>query len=393
MQRSMAELFQRYAFTARLGLTCLGYGPAALAKVESALAIEDPDWSSEIDNPAGFALTAPGPATSLLLAIWGLKQAGPSHAIAAVAGFLTPGTVLVVSILALLSGGAALMPHWTAGFTQGLAAAAVILFGQMLVQRAPQMISGSVSAVLALLAAAMVWLLPDATGQILALLGCALLALVLNLSPPEEVSFERHSMFSSSGPRWAAGSILAAVLILPWLLGDSALGWATSLIRASFLILQNETLLLAALDADISLNGESLSTVYGLVAGSGAPTAVLAAAAGFASAPAVWSGLILSLIAVVLIHGSTVFSMVFLWPRWQAWQRKNGRASILAGLQAGAFGILLPMSVSPLALVAVDGFTALVLIAAGVFALVRLQCPPWLLAGALGLISAMAAAI
>ena len=397
MQRSMdyglSELKETTVSAAQLGLRCLGSGPAAVTIVQDHLAEHEGHEPSAQADQLSFVQAVPGPDTSLLMALWGSEKGGAWHSFAAVTGFLAPGTTLVVGLIGVISLFGLILPAWTGGLVQGVMIAAVILFARMLFLRAPDMVPGSITAALATLSAALIWFLPDATAQLMALAGCGLIALVLNLKPPETVSFDRHPLYASVNMKWAAGVGLGIIIILPWLLGDSALGWVTSLARASFLAFQNDALLLAALDAELVLPEESLPLGYGLVAASGASSAVLAAVAGFASTDNVVAAALLCLVALGLIHVSTVFSVVFLWPNWQVWRHKNGRKSFLLGLRAAAFGILFAALLNPLLTSAVNGFTSVLLLIAGAVALLRLNCPPWLLAAGLALISAMAAAL
>lgn len=379
----------------RLGLTAFG-GPVAHLGYFRAEFVERRRWLSEAAYAELVALCQflPGPASSQVGFALGLMRAGPLGALAAWAGFTLPSALLLV-LFAVSAGDLAGSPLG-AGLLHGLKLVAVAIVAQAVWGMARTLCPDRRRAAIALLALALVTALPQAFGQMLAILlgGLAgLLACRGDESGPA-------AALPMPVPRWLGGLCLglaAALLLLPALLGSPpTLAVFDAFYRAGALVFGGGHVVLPLLREAVVTPGwvpeDAFLAGYGAAQAVPGPLFTFAAYLG-AVMPGQGGGLAARLAGAVVpllaVFLPGLLLLLGALPFWAALRLQPAAQAAMRGFGAAVVGLLAAALYDPVWTGAVLGRLDFLLALTGFLLLTLWRAPP-LLVVALGALAGMA---
>ena len=374
---SLAEVF---GASLRLGLTSFG-GPIAHIAYFRREYVERRRWLDEARFADLLALSQalPGPASSQLGIAIGTLRAGRLGGIASWLGFTLPSAIILVAFALLTESADLADASWVRGLklaAVAVVAQAVLLMWRTLAPDVPRSIV-VVTATIAALAVAS----PEAQVAIIAvgaLVGFVLLPDASSDSAPAGPK-------RLSDRRWAMACLVAfAVLLvgLPLLreaVASQAIALFGAFYRAGSLVFGGGHVVLPLLKETVVVNGWVSEDRF--LAGYGVAQAVpgpLFTFAGFLGAsmtlpPTGVPGAVIALVAIFLP------SFLLVWGLLPFWEVLRGRSDVrraLTGVNAAVVGLLLAALITPVWTSAVSGPLDVLIVAAGVAALIGLRAPP-----------------
>ncbi len=326
-----------------LGLTAFG-GPVAHLGYFRREFVEKHAWLAPEDYAGLLALCQflPGPASSQMGFCIGLKRAGWQGGLAAWLGFTLPSAVLM-----------ALLAHWIGvfqvtpaarGAIHGLELAAIAVVAQAVWRMARTLCPDTPRRALAVLAVALLMLLPSTEGQILVLLVGALIGR-LTLTPNHRAP--PRPTRSPPLPHGAALTCLSLFVILLVLAFAAPPNGAAALFaafyRAGALVFGGGHVVLPLLRDAVVVPGWVAPQIF--LAGYGAAQALpgpLFTVAAFLGAISTASpaGILGACIATVAIFLPGLLLVTGTLPYWQKLQHRPGIAAMVMGMNAAVVGLL-----------------------------------------------------
>lgn len=374
--------FEVFLAFLRQGLTAFG-GPIAHLGYFRAEFVERRKWLSEAAYADLVAMCQflPGPASSQVGMAIGLMRAGYGGMLAAWLAFTLP-SALVMALFAygLDAWGGALDQGWL----HGLKIAAVAVVALAVLSMARTLAPDRQRATVAVIAAALAIAVPNAWGQIGAIiLGGVFGLLVLRDMPaaPQEDLPPIGSRPVAIGALVLFFVLLVALPLLAAATQDQAFILADIFYRAGSLVFGGGHVVLPLLQADIV--GAGLLDSDTFLAGYGAAQAVpgplftfssyLGAATGLFGLP--WLGALLATIAIFL---PSMLLIVGTLPFWDTLRRRPKAQAALAGVNAAVVGLLLAALYDPVWTAAIRNGTDFAIAAIAFVLLMLWKLPPWL---------------
>ena len=365
----MAEVFW---VALRLGLTSFG-GPIAHLGYFERTYVRERQWltSAEYVGLVALCQSLPGPTSSQVGFLIGLRRAGWAGALAAWSGFTLPSALLMY-------GFAVLMPAnpgpWVAAIVHGLMLTAVAVVAQAVWSMARTLCPDWQRATLACVATAVLVLFSSPAIQLAVMLAGAIGGLLLCSG----AQLPAAHVVRSLRPRTAGGALLCYVLLLAALPGLALLAPRGPLVladlfyRAGALVFGGGHVVLPLLRQELVPSGWVSDTqflsAYGFAQGVPGPLFSIAAYLGAASAPP-HLGLPWAVIGLGAIFLPGLLLAIGGASLWSFLTRARGAAAALAGVNAAVVGILAAALYDPVwrggvrtpldAVVAVLGFALL----------------------------------
>ena len=366
----------------RLGLTSFG-GPVAHLGYYHEEYVVRRRWLDEQTFADLVALCQflPGPASSQTGMAIGLLRAGYMGALAAWTGFTLPSALLM---LGFAYGVDALGGAMDSGWLHGLKGAAVAVVAQAVLGMMRSLAPDRQRATLAVVAAAIVLALPNAWGQIGAIvLGGVAGAVVLK---GEATINHVHLPLSVGRRTGAAFLVLFFVLLvgLPLLAANTpsqALNLFDVFYRAGSLVFGGGHVVLPLLQASVVppgwVSNDAFLAGYGAAQAVPGPLFTFSAYLGAVMGPQPngWLGALICLIAIFLPSFLLVIGAL---PFWDQLRRLPLAQSVLRGVNAAVVGLLLAALYNPVWTAGISGPYDFALAAAAFLLLFMWKMPPWL---------------
>jgi chromate transporter len=369
------------AFT-KLGLTSFG-GPVAHIGYFRDEFVVRRRWLDERNFADLVALCQflPGPASSQFGISVGLLRAGYLGAVAAWLGFTLPSAL---AMILFAYGVVAFGDVLGAGWLQGLKIAAVAVVAQAVLGMMQTLAPDRERATLAVLAAALVFAVPTALGQIGAIVLGGIIGYALLRDGPATNGSELPIKVSRTV---AAGSLalffglLAALPLLASTTGNQALAYFDAFYRVGSLVFGGGHVVLPLLQAEVVAPGWVTDDAF--LAGYGAAQAIpgpLFTFAGYLGAvmgpePNGWRGALICLFAIFLPSFLLIFGTL---PFWQELRKRPDAQAALRGVNASVVGLLLAALYNPVWTGGIKSGGDFALAAAAFLLLYVWKTPPWL---------------
>lgn len=373
-EASWREVFKIFL---KLGLTSFG-GPVAHLGYFRREFVERRQWMNEHSYASLVALCQflPGPASSQVGIAVGLSRAGIAGAFAAWFGFTLPSAI---ALILFAFGLHALGDTENAGWIHGLKIAAVAVVAQAIISMARILTPDLKRMAMALIATAIVLLLPTTCGQIGAIVMGGVAGYFLLKNDKEQPHIEIPVRIS----RKFAGLCLAFFFVLLALLPLLAHIFANQMsalfdifYRAGALVFGGGHVVLPLLQNGVVPSGWMTNDQF--LAGYGVAQAVpgplFSFSAYLGAVMGGWAGAVLCLVAIFLPSFLLVFGAL---PFWEDLRAFKSVQSSLRGVNAAVVGILLAAFYNP---VWMTGMTSWVDVAVGGVAFLLLfvmKAPPW----------------
>jgi chromate transporter len=366
----------------RLGLTSFG-GPVAHLGYYHEEYVVRRRWLDEqsFADLVGLCQFLPGPASSQTGMAIGLLRAGFIGALAAWTGFTLPSALLM---LGFAYGVDAFGGALGSGWLHGLKVAAVAVVAQAVLGMMRSLAPDRQRATLAVIAAAIVLAMPNAWGQIGAIvLGGLAGALFLK----SEASVD-HAHLPLSVSRWTGAALLVVFFVLlaglPLLaanMSSQGIKLFDAFYRAGSLVFGGGHVVLPLLLASVVPPGWVSYVAF--LAGYGAAQAVPGPLFTFSAylgavmgpQPNGWLGALICLIAIFL---PSVLLVVGTLPFWDQLRQLPMAQSVLRGVNAAVVGLLLAALYNPVWTAGIMGPYDFALAVAAFLLLFIWKTPPWL---------------
>jgi chromate transporter len=369
------------AFT-KLGLTSFG-GPVAHIGYFRTEFVERRKW---LDDRAYADLVAlcqflPGPASSQVGIALGLMRAGYAGALAAWIGFTLPSAIALVLFaygVEVLGGAAG------SGWLQGLKVAAVAVVAQAVLGMMQTLAPDRERATLAVVAAAIVLLMPTAYAQIGAIIlgGIVGFTLLRGGAPKTDgVLPVKISKPVAIGSLVLFFGLLVLLPLLAAVTGNQSLAYFDAFYRTGSLIFGGGHVMLPLLQAEVVQPGWVDNDIF--LAGYGAAQAVPGPLSTFAAylgvvmgpEPNGWTGAVICLVAIFLPSFLLIFGAL---PFWDQLRARPDAQSVLRGVNAAVVGILLAALYDPVWTAGISSGADFALGAAAFLLLYLWKAPPWI---------------
>jgi chromate transporter len=366
----------------RLGLTSFG-GPVAHLGYFRAEFVERRRWLDEAAFTDIIALCQflPGPASSQVGISIGIMRIGLPGAFAAWLGFTTPSALAMIAFgygVALL-GNVAQAP-----WLHGLKIVAVAVVAQAVWSMARTLCPDRVRATMAVGAAVLVLALPNAIGQIGAIVLGALIG--WRFLPPATVAIGARLAIRIARPLAVAALVLFALLLggLPILAAASdshVVALVDSFYRSGSLVFGGGHVVLPLLQRAVVppgwIGNDAFLAGYGAAQAMPGPLFTFSAYLGtvMQPGPTGWLGGLICLLAIYL---PSFLLLIGVLPFWDALRRRAGMQSALKGVNAAVVGLLLAALYTPVWTSAILNPADFALGIAAFLALVFWRLPPWL---------------
>jgi|TARA_R110002126_G_scaffold285701_9_gene436409 chromate transporter len=381
---SPGEVFAAFL---KLGVTAFGGPIAHLGYFRDELVLRR-KW---LDDAAYADLVAlcqflPGPASSQVGFALGLWRAGPMGALAAWAAFTLPSAALLIAFAMAAN---ALDGAIAQGVLHGLKLVAVAVVAQAAWGMARSLTPDRIRASIAVLAIAVMVLVPGALGHVLAIVLGVIGGLWLCRDLPISGSSPVH--FPVSRQTGFIALVLFAVLLLglPVLAGmadNHAMGMIDAFYRAGSLVFGGGHVVLPLLEAETVARGwltaDSFTAGYGATQAVPGPLFTFAAYLG-AAQPPMPNGIGGGLIALLAIFAPGFLLLVGVLPFWNTVRTRPLAQAGMRGANAAVVGILGVALYNPVFTSAVLGPIDFALAVAGFVLLVAWKAPPWVVVLAL----------
>jgi chromate transporter len=366
----------------RLGLTSFGGPIAHLGYFHDEYVVRR-KWLDEKTYADLVALCQflPGPASSQVGIAIGQLRAGYAGALAAWAGFTLPSALaLVLFAYGVDALGGALGSGWL----HGLKVVAVAVVAQAVLGMMRSLAPDRERATLAIVAAAIVLVVPSAWGQISAIVLGGVFGIVL----PKKDAPVNHVALPLAVSRRSGACLLILFFVLliglPLLaasLPSQSLKLFDAFYRAGSLVFGGGHVVLPLLQASVVPPGWASNDAF--LAGYGAAQAVPGPLFTFAAylgavmgpQPNGWAGAGLCLVAVFLPSFLLVIGTL---PFWDQLRRLPVAQGVLCGVNAAVVGLLLAALYNPVWTSGITSGVDFALAAAGFLLLFMWQVPPWL---------------
>ena len=366
----------------RLGLTSFG-GPIAHLGYYHAEYVERRRWLDERTYVDLVALCQflPGPASTQVTIGVGLLRAGLPGALAAWTGFTLPSALLM---LAFGYGVDALGGALGSGWLHGLKVVAVAVVAQAVLTMMRTLTPDRARATLAVVAAAIVLALPNAAGQIGAILVGAVVGLMLGGGPagPNDAALPLRVSRTTGAVLLAAFFILLGGLpLIAASLPSQGLKYFDAFYRAGSLVFGGGHVVLPLLQASVVppgwVSNDAFLAGYGAAQALPGPLFTFSAYLGAVMGPPPngWSGALLCLVATFLPSFLLVIGTL---PFWDGLRRRPWAQAALRGVNAAVVGLLLAALYNPVWTAGITNAYDFALAIAAFLLLFMWQVPPWL---------------
>jgi chromate transporter len=371
-----------FAVFLRLGLTSFGGPVAHLGYFRNEFVLRR-HWLGDRAYADLVALCQflPGPASSQVGIAVGLSQAGYAGALAAWIGFTLPSAVALVLFA---YGASALGDAAGTGWLHGLKVAAVAVVAQAVLGMIRSLAPDRSRATMAVVAAAIVLVVPSAWAQIGAIVAGGLAGMFWLRAEISTEQAELPLRVSRTAGAVALAIFFALLIGLP-LLASSTSSQSLKLIdafyRAGSLVFGGGHVVLPLLQASVVppgwVSNDAFLAGYGAAQAVPGPLFTFAAYLGAVMAPEPhgWRGAALCLAAVFLPSFLLVIGAL---PFWQQIRRRALAQAALRGVNAAVVGLLLAALYHPVWTSAIANAADFALAAAAFLLLFVWQTPPWL---------------
>lgn len=356
----------------KLGWLSFG-GPAAHIGYFQRQFVQQLGWMPQPQFASTLALCQflPGPASSQLGFAIGYQKAGLFGGLAAFIGFTLPSFLLMLA-LALLGS------HWTnqpaaLAIVTGLKLFALVVVADAILTMSKQFCRQQITLTIAIITAALLWLLPGIGMQFIALLGAAVAGMLLLKSTP-------HQTKAPLTIQWPfLGLFMGLLIIMPLLsLTDSAAVFA-DFYQTGSLVFGGGHVVLPLLQDSIGseLPANTLLAGYGAAQAMPGPMFSLASFLGAELLPS--APIVGALAATFGIFLPGFLLMLALQNSWHALAARPLLAGAVAGINAAVVGLLIAALYQPVFVSSVSGAPALAAAVLGLLALRQFKAPLMLL--------------
>lgn len=326
----------------KLGLTSFG-GPIAHLGYFREEFVTRRGWISERGYADLVALCQflPGPASSQVGFAIGLMRAGPMGALAAFAAFTLPSAIL---LLAFAMTAASIDGPVGQGLISGLKIVAVAIVGHAVLGMARNLCPDRERAGIAVLAVAMLAVLPGAVGMIGAIVAGAVAGLLLGRGTASGTEDHLPVPVSRRTGLISLAAFIALLTTLPLLAGiGQGLAVFDSFYRAGALVFGGGHVVLPLLEAEVVQPGwvspDSFLAGYGAAQAVPGPLFTFAAFLGAVLEPAP-NGLLGAAIALAAIFLPGFLLLLGALPFWDSFRTRPRAQSLMQGANAAVVGIL-----------------------------------------------------
>ncbi|MBI4350041.1 MAG: chromate efflux transporter [Elusimicrobia bacterium] len=379
----MSPAWEAFTSSLRLGLTSFG-GPVAHLGYFKRTYVEEKRWLSqeEYSHLVALCQLLPGPASSQVNFLVGLRRAGWAGALSSWAGFTLPSALLLYAFAVLLP--AARGPLLDAAL-HGLKLVAVAIVAQAVWGMAPRLCPDRARTGIALASLALLLLSGGAAAQAAVIvMGAA--AGVLLCRGVSQASGDQASPIGAKAA-WAAFAafvvFLAGLPVLASLLPGGLASLADISYRSGALVFGGGHVVLPLLrDALVPaglLTDDAFLAGYGLAQAVPGPLFTLSAYLGAAAAPAGASPAAWGAAALLFIFLPGILTAVAGVPLWKWLAGHPAAQGALAGINAAVVGLLGAALYDPVWRTAVLGKTDVVIAVTGFFLLEKWKAPPLLI--------------
>lgn len=369
------EAWRVFLVFLRLGLTSFGGPIAHLGYFRDAFVVRR-RWLGDAEYADIVALCQllPGPASSQVGMVLGIRRPGLPGALAAWCGFTLPSALLMVALGASLSQWRDVVPE---GLIHGLKLLAVVVVAHAVWGMARAFCRDAITWLLMLACAAALLVWPVAGMQVAVIVAGALIGLGLRAGRAASTS-----AWMPGTPSRRVGVLalmaFAGLLLASWAGSGPASSVFGTFYRAGALVFGGGHVVMPLLQSGVVAPGWLSQDAF--LAGYGAAQAVpgpMFTFAGYlgaamAAGPGGWVGGALAIIAIFLPAGLLVIGALPLWQRIVAVPRMR---SALAGINAAVVGLLLAALCGPLWSSAVTGVADVMVVLGGVAALAWARVP------------------
>jgi chromate transporter len=375
----------------RLGLTSFG-GPVAHLGYFRGEFVARRQWLDEAAYTDIIALCQflPGPASSQVGITIGILRAGLPGALAAWLGFSGPSAI---AMIAFGYGVAQLGDIAQAPWLHGLKIVAVAVVAQAVLSMARTLCPDRLRATMAVAAALLVLALPNAVGQIGAIVLGALIG--WRLLPADPKAAHSEIAIHIARPLAIVALIaffvlLAGLPLLKTASGSHAVALFDSFYRSGSLVFGGGHVVLPLLQKEVVppgwIGNDAFLAGYGAAQAVPGPLFTFAAYLGTEMQPGP-NGWVGGLICLLAIYLPSFLLLVGVLPYWDALRRRAGVQSALKGVNAAVVGLLLAALYTPVWTSAILGPADFAIGIAAFLLLALWRVPPWIVV-ALGAASA-----
>ena len=375
--RALAEVFGVFL---RLGLTSFG-GPIAHLGYFRTELVTRRRWLSEAAYADLVALCQflPGPTSSQVGFALGLMRAGWLGALAAFAAFTLPSAVI---LLTFATTAARMAGPLGMGVLHGLKIVAVAIVAQAVLGMARSLCPDRERASIAVLAVAMLAVLPGAVGMAGAIATGAVAGLALGRTAPMTPVREPLAVPLRRRSGLVALAVFAGLaVLLPLAAGFApALALVDAFYRAGALVFGGGHVVLPLLEAETV--GRGWVTEAQFLAGYGAAQAVpgplfaFGAYLGALAAP-VPNGLVGAGLGLCALFLPGFLILLAVLPFWDRFRRQAQAQALMRGANAAVVGVLAAALYDPVFRTSIGGLPDFALALACFVALIGWQAPPW----------------
>jgi len=365
----------------KLGLTSFG-GPVAHIGYFERAYVQRLKWLEAGDFAGLVALCQmiPGPASSQLGYLIGLKRAGPAGALAAWGGFTLPSALLMFAFALIAP---ALTGPWAEAAIHGLKLAAVAVVAQAVWSMGRKLCPDLPRLLLGLAAAGLVLFADLPEGQLVVLLGGGVVGAAARLGARDALG----RLALPVGPKTGVAALALFLLVLGAVeaaslgAGHDLLGLAAICYRAGALVFGGGHVVLPLLhDALVPqgwLSESRFLAGYGAARTVPGPLFTFAAYIGAAAAPAdLTTQALWAAVALLAIFLPGLLVALAGAPLWNLVRGHVAARGALAGINAAVVGVLAAALYRPIGVSAVAGPYDLAIAAVGALMLERLKTPP-----------------
>nr|WP_281406388.1 chromate efflux transporter [Rhodoblastus acidophilus] len=354
----------------RLGLTSFG-GPVAHLGYFHSECVARRRWLDEktFGDIVALCQFLPGPASSQVGVCLGLRRAGYWGALAAWTGFTAPSAALMIGF------GLGLNLLDSRPFLHGLKIVAVAVVAQAVWAMARQFCPDFLRLALALASATLALALPDAPGQIGALVAAAAIGWA---ALPPQAAPAALDIFVGRRVGFLAGAVYLLLLLSPLALNLPAGGEKLAAIyRAGALVFGGGHVVLPLLREGLVVPGfiDDSAFIDGYGAAQALPGPLFAFAAYLGAVMDGFGGGLLALAAIYLPGVLLLFAVL---PFWAQVRALPGASAALAGVNAAVVGLLFATFCAPIWTSAIFSLRDALLAACAFALLVFAKAPPWL---------------
>lgn len=367
----------------KLGLTSFG-GPVAHLGFFRDEFVSRRGWMSDKEYADIIALCQflPGPASSQVGMVIGMKRAGIGGAIAAWLGFTLPSTLLLIGVAIAFDQHNAL---WVASIIHALMLMAVAVIIHAIWQMGKVLCPDWSRRLLMAIACIITLVLSGVLSQFLLIVGAGLIGPLLFRDTPIDSTSKKHVPHLYTTSLICLGLLAIGFFVFPLLAEvyqDTLWTPVDALYRAGALVFGGGHVVLPLLEESFVAQGllpeDRFLAGYGAAQAVPGPLFTFAAFIG-ASLPTVSSPLLGGLIATVAIFLPSFLLVIGILPLWEHLKHNAIANAALVSINAAVVG-LLAAALIDLGTTAIQSTIDVIIIVSAFIALTRFTCPPWLLA-------------